>query len=59
MDQKTIDFVIEQIVTILTSDFRIIDYYNKEIDGKKLPTNKGDAMIEKIMDEACNFFLMI
>ena len=58
-DQKTIDFVIETIVTMLTSDFRIIDFDNSELDGKKLPNNKGDAMVEKIMDEACNFFLMI
>ncbi|MBR2212815.1 MAG: hypothetical protein IJ889_00095 [Eubacterium sp.] len=59
MDQKTIGYVIEIIATILTSDFRIIDFYDSELDGVKIPNNKCDLVIDRIMDEACNFILMI
>lgn len=41
-------YILSLIATILTSDFRIIDYDNSEIDGKKI-ANIPDIISEEIM----------
>ena len=41
-------YILSLIATILTSEFRIIDYYDSEIDGKKI-MNIPDIISEEIM----------
>lgn len=56
-DQKTRNYVIEIIATTLTSDFNIIDYQNKELNGRKIIINS--AITRMVMREICLFVLMI
>lgn len=48
MNPKIEKYILSLIATILTSDFRIIDYDDDEIDGKKI-TNIPDIISEEIM----------
>lgn len=56
-DQKTRNFVIEIIATVLTSDFNIIDYHNPDLDGRKIIINS--TITEMVMREICLFVLMV
>lgn len=56
-DQKTQNVIIEIIATVLTSDFNIIDYHNKSLNGKKIIINS--TITNMIMSEICSFILMI
>jgi len=47
-NDKLMDHILSIIATILVSDFRIIDYHNKEIDGKMIG-NVSDMIAEEIM----------
>jgi len=53
-NEKIIKQILSTIATIITSDFTIIDYNNKEIDGVKLVVEPS-----MIMRECLNYSLMI
>lgn len=47
-NEKIIKNILSMIATIISSDFTIIDYNNKSIDGKKIDTNP-DVIIEEVL----------
>lgn len=47
-NDKIEKYILSQVATILTSEFRIIDYHDKNIDGKRI-VNMPDIVSEEIM----------
>lgn len=53
-DAKKIDQILSTIATIIASDFRFIDYHNKEINGRYI-----EIIPDIIMEEVALYYLMV
>lgn len=47
-NEKIVKNILSMVATIISSDFSIIDYYNRDIDGKKIDTIP-DIVIEEVL----------
>jgi D-alanine-D-alanine ligase-like ATP-grasp enzyme len=47
-NEKVIKNILSTIATIISSDFTVIDYENRNIDGKKIETIP-DIIIEEVL----------
>ena len=47
-NEKIVKNILSMIATIISSDFTIIDYYNRDIDGKRIETIP-DIVIEEVL----------
>lgn len=48
-NEKIINNILSTIATIISSDFSIIDYHNRNIDGKHIDTDPGIVIEETLM----------
>lgn len=53
-NEKIIKNILSMIATIISSDFSIIDYHNKDIDGRKI-----DAIPDLVIEEVLMYVLLI